>query len=200
MILLISSLPDDYNYLITALETIAEDNLTWDYVRDIIHESEKKKPEAEYSADAFFTSNPPNNKKSGKCHCCKKPGHFARDCFKKKNDQKNESANLVNGDHNADELALKSSVTDINGDEWWIDSGATSLMTSDMKSLKNYSSFRMPRKVKLADEHKVNSFGKGNIHLTLFDKNNEKVKTVLRDVLYVPKIKKQTVFHFSCDR
>ena len=63
-------------------------------------------------------------------------------------------------------------------------------MTSDMKSLKNYSNFRMPRKVKLADEHKVNSFGKGNIHLTLFDKkNNEKVKTVLRDVLYVPKIK-----------
>ena len=192
VILLISSLPDDYNYLITALETIAEDNLTWDYVRDrLIHESEKKKPaEAENSADAFFTSKPPNNKKSGKCHYCKKPGHFARDCFKKKNDQKNESANLVNDDHNADELALKSSVTDINGDEWWIDSGATSHMTSDMKSLKNYSSFRMPRKVKLADEHKVNSFGKGNIHLTLFDKkNNEKVKTVLRDVLYVPKIK-----------
>ena len=60
---------------------------------------------------------------------CKKPGHFARDCFKKKNDQKNESINLVNDDHNADELALKSSVTDINGDEWWIDSGATSLDT-----------------------------------------------------------------------
>ena len=93
VILLISSLPDDYNYLITALETIAEDNLTWDYVRDrLIHESEKKKPaEAENSADAFFTSKPPNNKKSGKCHYCKKPGHFARDCFKKKNDQKNES-------------------------------------------------------------------------------------------------------------
>ena len=34
VILLISSLPDDYNYLITALETIADDNLTWDYVRD----------------------------------------------------------------------------------------------------------------------------------------------------------------------
>jgi len=34
VIILISSLTDEYNYLITALETIAEDKLTWDYVRD----------------------------------------------------------------------------------------------------------------------------------------------------------------------
>ena len=32
VIILISSLPEDYGYLITALETIAEENLTWDYV------------------------------------------------------------------------------------------------------------------------------------------------------------------------
>ena len=42
VIILISSLPEDYNYLITALETIAEDKLTWDYVRDrLIHEYDK---------------------------------------------------------------------------------------------------------------------------------------------------------------
>ena len=34
VILLISSLSEEYNYLISALETIAEDHLTWDYVRD----------------------------------------------------------------------------------------------------------------------------------------------------------------------
>ena len=33
--LLISSLSEEYNYLITALETIAEDHLTQDYARDI---------------------------------------------------------------------------------------------------------------------------------------------------------------------
>ena len=44
VIILISSLPEDYNYLITALETIAEEKLTWDYVRDrLIHEAEKIK-------------------------------------------------------------------------------------------------------------------------------------------------------------
>ena len=32
VIILISSLPEDFNYLITALETIAEITLTWVYV------------------------------------------------------------------------------------------------------------------------------------------------------------------------
>ena len=39
VIILISNLPEEYNYLITSLETIAEVELTWDYVRDrLIHE------------------------------------------------------------------------------------------------------------------------------------------------------------------
>ena len=42
VIILISSFPEDYNYLITALETTAEDKLTWDYVR-LIYEADKVK-------------------------------------------------------------------------------------------------------------------------------------------------------------
>ena len=34
VIILISSLTEEFNFLIAALEAIAEDNLTWDYVRD----------------------------------------------------------------------------------------------------------------------------------------------------------------------
>ena len=34
VIILIASLPDEYNYLITAFETIAEDKLTFNYVRE----------------------------------------------------------------------------------------------------------------------------------------------------------------------
>ena len=42
VIILISSLPKEFNYLITALETIAERTLTWDYVHDrLIHEADK---------------------------------------------------------------------------------------------------------------------------------------------------------------
>ena len=68
MILLVSSLPKKDNYLITALETIAEEHLTWDYVSDrLIHEIEKRKScEAEKPKDALFLSKP--DKKSVKCH------------------------------------------------------------------------------------------------------------------------------------
>ena len=42
VIILISGLPGECNYLITALETIVEEKLEWDYVRDrLIHEAQK---------------------------------------------------------------------------------------------------------------------------------------------------------------
>ena len=58
VIILISSLTEEFNHLITALETIVEDNLTWDYVRDrLIHEAEKMKGPAskERVKDALFS-------------------------------------------------------------------------------------------------------------------------------------------------
>ena len=82
VILLISSLPDEYNHLITALETLADTKLTWDYVRDrLIHESEKIKPNVTTTNDALFTSR--RSKSDLKFHYCQKKEHFARDCYKK---------------------------------------------------------------------------------------------------------------------
>ena len=71
VIILISSLTDEFNYLITALETIKEDTLTWDYVRDrLIHEAEKMKGNTLVvkSNDALFTQ---KKFKDFKCHYCK---------------------------------------------------------------------------------------------------------------------------------
>ena len=57
VIILISSLPEEFIYLITALETIS--TLTWDYVRDrLIHESDKlQKSNGNEMNDALFTNN-----------------------------------------------------------------------------------------------------------------------------------------------
>ena len=44
VMILISSLPEDYNNLITALETLKEEQLTWTYVRDrLLSEYQRKK-------------------------------------------------------------------------------------------------------------------------------------------------------------
>ena len=114
VIILISSLPEEYNHLITALETIAEDKLTWDYVRDrLIHEHDKMQSESagavkdDACQDALFSKRSqkqtkPSNTKNFKCFYYKKKRHFAKDCYKKKADAKKtqnqstqESANRV---------------------------------------------------------------------------------------------------------
>ena len=207
VIILISSLPEEYNYLITALETIAEEKLTWDYVRDkLIHEFDKMKSGSagtvneSTSHDALFSKNYPEQRKSldlkkVKCFYCKKKGHFAKDCFKKKADAKkapqHESANRVesiqeSGIENP-EIALAACGIPSKQNDWWIDSGASQHMTPDKKGLSDYQSFRNPLQVKLADNSVLLSYGKGNLHLSVFD-GTEKVNITLSDVLFVPKI------------
>ena len=207
VIILISSLPEDYNYLITALETIAEEKLTWDYVRDkLIHEFDKMKSGSagivneSTCHDALFSKNYSEQRKSldlkkVKCFYCKKKGHFAKDCFKKKADAKkapqHESANRVesiqvSGVENP-EIALAACGIPSKQNDWWIDSGASQHMTPDKKGLSDYQSFRNPLQVKLADNSVLLSYGKGNLHLSVFD-GTEKVNITLSDVLFVPKI------------
>ena len=44
VMILLSSLPQEYNNLLTTLETLKEDNLTWDYVRDrVLTEYDRRK-------------------------------------------------------------------------------------------------------------------------------------------------------------
>ena len=100
VIILISSLPEEYNYLITPLETIGEEKLTWEYVRDrLMHEADKMEKskhllgnidKSDNTNDALFPKKQDKREAFEKkiCHYCKKPGHFARDCYKKKDDTK----------------------------------------------------------------------------------------------------------------
>ena len=156
VIILISSLTEEYNHLITALETLAEDRLTLSYVRDrVIHEYEKlhngsngtmKPPKLE---NALFTRR--NESKStgarGKqCFYCQKEGHFARNCYKKKADQKlkqkGESANTIESEVESEEFALTTVDRQRTSDEWWIDSGASQHMSNDRSSMVNYDSLQ----------------------------------------------------------
>eukprot|EP00795_Rhopilema_esculentum_P008368 gene8368-14342_t len=196
VIILISSLPEEYNYLITALETIAEEKLSWNYVRDrLIHEYDKMQggsegtvstPKAEACQDALSSKKLTehkkiNNCKKFQCHYCKKPGHFARDCFKKKADAKNNPKNVTasmaetkqeNGKVNeetATEIALAVGNTPSDKDDWWIDSGASQHMTPVKKGMYGYTPFKKPIEVKLADDTVIFAYGKGELQLVLYD-------------------------------
>ena len=96
VMILLSSLPPDYNNLITTLETLKEENLGWDYVRDrLLTEFERRKgPRREPQNEALFVGGNPkgnnfsrNNKSRFPCHYCGEVGHFVRECENKKNDE-----------------------------------------------------------------------------------------------------------------
>lgn len=137
VVILISSLPAEYIHLITALEMVADGHLTWDYVRDRVrHENEKLSKTANgNSNNALFSrkngqndDDKKSNKSDKKCYYCKKPGHFARYCYKKKADlNKNEqhTGNFVCSDPRKaekPEIALKPTNPVPRDTEWWIDS------------------------------------------------------------------------------
>eukprot|EP00794_Sanderia_malayensis_P002050 gene2050-biopygen1853 len=214
VIILVSSLPESYNYLITALETIAEERLTWDYVRDrLIHEHEKMQGGSmeRKTSEALFTKGSSykgsRNAKKGVCFYCHKEGHYAKNCFKKKADQRKagsksseESANRAEADIDSNPemetnemhgLALTAHVGQSkHGDDWWIDSGATQHMTPDRNGMHNFVKFNTPKKVQLADNSVLFSYGKGDLRLVVYD-GCTKVDLKLSNVLYVPKIKKK---------
>ena len=118
---LLGSLPEQFKPLITALDAVGEDNLSFEKVKGMLQNdadrmSDTKKAEDAFSAQRGFArkgkrwprhDNPrKGDGKTGKsfsglCHYCQERGHFARDCPKKnpKNDGSNyknkKSANIV---------------------------------------------------------------------------------------------------------
>ena len=100
VMILLSSVPDDYNNLLTTLETLEEEKLTWDYVRDrLLTEFERRKGDQKKPIDphgALFVggghggdqrqSSGNGNKKEFRCHYCDEKGHIQRNCEKKKAD------------------------------------------------------------------------------------------------------------------
>ena len=87
----------------------------------------------------------------------------------------------------APEIALATGGESVDSPEWWIDSGASQHMTPEKKSFTNFEKFKVPLKMKLADNSVLYAFGKGDVYVSVYN-GTEKVNVALKDVLYVPKI------------
>ena len=112
VMILISSWPTEYNNLITTLETLSEEKLTWNYVRDrAIAEYDRIKSKRDGSSDskdAALNINFPgkgrgrgrgrgrgkigNGPEKRSCHHCKEIGHLVKNCPKKKEQKKDDDA------------------------------------------------------------------------------------------------------------
>ena len=132
--------------------------------------------------------------KNRNCNCCGKLGHYAYECYKKKNNESKNNkheGNFVNGkDTISDNLhdlklfvsyyALSSKSSDCN--DWFIDSGASIHMSCHKIWLKNFQEKDDGRKIYLRDNRSHDVKGCGDISLQL---PNDHVKK-LSNVMHVP--------------
>ena len=201
VMILLSSLTDDYNNLITSLESLKDAELTWSYVRErVISEFERKKGlpdvgKVKKDIDALFIENKGSKNKgysqmkkqyngkkdisNFKCHFCQEKGHFQKDCPKKKAMKKGESSNFCEGkgveesQYFSVEFALQVSEDETGISEWWLDSGCSQHMTCFKGDFANYQKLEIPIDVHLADKSVVPAIGQGDVKIIIFDNDRE---------------------------
>lgn len=207
--LFLSSLPDSYGTLITALETRPEDDLTIELVKSKLIEEYKRR-------NGSITVSGTNDQKVLKivkepkkspgtlgmlCYFCKKPNHMKKECrkyieWKRKNPDHRAKTVVQNTDAHEEEVhgAMGISSPDIcfgareahTDQNWLIDSGATSHMCGDMNFFTELDKERTGN-IFLADGRELTYCGIGEGYVECIVKDSKQV-VKLTDVLYVPQL------------
>jgi hypothetical protein len=115
---------------------------------------------------------------------------FVRNCFKKKNDEK-EKANQACEDQEQMFVAALSA-NDHTAYDWIIDFGATQHMTFEREWFTTYESI-IPRKVYMGDDTILEAIGKGSIKATM-QVGGRVLFTTMIQVLHIPKMKNSLIF------
>ena len=205
----LSSLPDSYNILITALETRPETDLTQELVKNKLLEEYKRRTQTDKVTDGLAAalkitreqkqstpSTPSTNAGTNyMCYFCKKPNHIKKDCrkylqWKSKNPVHKAKTVSHEDQSETDDSSFDSHDCFMVGspaheDSWYIDSGATSHMCGNREF---FSGLDEQHKVQiaLADGQKLTSAGTGEGTIETYNDSGEKRRILLSNVLYVP--------------
>lgn len=193
--ILLSSLNEEYDGLVTALEARDEANLTIEIVKmKLLDEYEKKKKVTNESAlVSRYAEKSARNVKFHKkrpdpayitCFNCNEKGHYASSCNKKSDENlSNESkqhANLALTEKH--ELAFTSTMSYSAG--WYVDSGATSHICRNRELFDNLNSAK--EEILVANGEKLMSLGRGKARIRVV--NGDSIREIpVYDAMYVPK-------------
>lgn len=137
-----------------------------------------------------------DKKKGGKCHCCDSPDHWWRDCPNRSPDWRppkgssKKEHQTEKPKSSAVERACMATYGSINKDEsltWYLDSGASSHMTSRFDWLDNYVPYSEGYPIRVGNGELVYAKGKGTV-LVISQVKDREFKIRFRNVQYVPDI------------
>lgn len=199
VMVLLGSLPPSYCNIVTSLESQDPQRLTLAYVEQILlNEDARRTRKAaghtiigkNVTFSGKTSGKTGKKKKQGICNYCKKEGHWAAICFKKKSNQANKpvstgkaSSTRNNQERLAFVQALAHKEVKLLKSSWIIDSGCSHHLTGDKAWFGDYINIEA-RKVYLGDNTFYNAIGKGTFSLP---QANEASTTIL-EVLHVPGI------------
>ena len=212
VICLLSSLPDKFSTLVTALEASATVP-SWETVVDRLMHEESKISNADKNDTALMSN---SNQSSGhynkfknqiKCFECGKSGHIRKNCFRLKNKDKgnfiprNKANTAADQDEDMAIFARNYAAVEKNRVDknlWIFDSGCTQHVCNDKSMFINMSEVSTPASMEVGDGTPLSVRGKGDVILQVVMPNKCSQKLTLRNVLFVPDMNHNLISVSQC--
>ncbi|GAB1862403.1 hypothetical protein CAJAP_03482 [Camponotus japonicus] len=198
--LLLCSLPESYNTLITALETRSENELTIELVKGKLLDEDRRRKNAKDHTDErddkalkaqfkkFAKTTQKQDVKDVTCFFCQKLGHMKKDCRKYKKwkaEKEKEKVNQAVSENKDIHICFGVKSGNCSGRTWYIDSGATSHMSNDKNFFETLNTCTNEN-ITLANGDSAEVQGIGDGYLTCEDEKGKQNAIKVKEVLYVP--------------
>lgn len=210
---IIGSLPEKYDNIRTVWYTVPKvdqtiERLTYHLINEEAllnarSQSNNQNSEAlavntkKYSSKKFKNV---STKKPEKCNYCHIPGHWARDCGKKKQAKQNNESLIAKSNSwnsfkdadNANLLLVNSTTVNASREEvWYADSVATEHMSFCKKLFKNFKQYdENTYTVKVCNGTQIDVRGRGDVDISVMYANGTSKVFTITNVLFVPELSK----------
>lgn len=185
-VIMLQGLTDDYEPMVMALENSGID-ITSDFVKTKLLQ-DKKWQDGKSGGDSALVAR--KFSKAPWCWNCRKKGHTKNQCPNEnpnKNTNKfNKKKNEGNSEGNKNSTLFVAALgVDMKGDDWYIDSGASSHMTGNKDLLNGLSDDNRGQEILVANNSKLCVSGTGTSSVRL---SSSGVKKNISDVKFVPNL------------